>query len=233
MLLPLAFAFHSNSVLQPLPPQSRRLQLILFDKDVFSSADAIGSAQLDLGDWCRKLFRAATVPGRGGRPGAAAEYFKPKSLEKDTQVASMGDVVEQIFSGKLPEMQADEPTADSTANQGEPHKFWLPFQTVGSNTAAGEVLISVEMVPAKDASGRLENAEGRDEPNRHPKLPPPTGRLAFTLNPFVMGWRLLGPTYCMRVLLAIGAMMCVLMLWSMLPVLLAEGLRDVLHGAFG
>ena len=39
-------------------------------------------------------------------------------------------------------------------------------------------------------------AGGRSEPNNNPFLPPPVGRLKFTLNPFVMGSQLCGPKLC-------------------------------------
>jgi len=55
----------------------------------------------------------------------------------------------------------------------------------------GFVLLSCEVVPGDVARG-LPVGEGRDAPNQAPYLPPPTGRLRFTLNPFTLLTELLG-----------------------------------------
>ena len=40
---------------------------------------------------------------------------------------------------------------------------------------------------------------GRNDPNANPYLPPPTGRMKFSLNPFVMGAELCGPKICAQI----------------------------------
>ena len=43
----------------------------------------------------------------------------------------------------------------------------------------------MEIVPEKMAN-EVEVGKGRDNPNVNPYLPPPIGRISFTLNPFTM-----------------------------------------------
>ena len=40
---------------------------------------------------------------------------------------------------------------------------------------------------------------GRTDPNTNPALPPPSGRLKFSLNPFTMGSELCGPALCAQI----------------------------------
>ena len=49
----------------------------------------------------------------------------------------------------------------------------------------GRILVSFELVPMEKAL-QNPNGMGRDEPNIDPALPPPTGRIEFSLNPFKM-----------------------------------------------
>merc|ERR1712072_1376211 len=49
--------------------------------------------------------------------------------------------------------------------------------------ARGSIAISVEMLPKEDADNRPAGA-GISEPNQNPTLPPRTGRMALSTNPF-------------------------------------------------
>jgi hypothetical protein len=202
------------------------VQLTLFDKNILTAHMNLGSEQLHLGAWCQRIFRANSA----SRAKASAQYFKPHDLPKDTAWNSVADVVESLMNGTLLTSGKDE-------SGNAPYKFWLPLTPPRDSEWAthkewkgnAEVLVSVEMVPADDANNALANGRDRDEPNEHPKLPPPSGRISFTINPFAMGWRLLGPKYCCRVLMGIGVVVLLLLFWSMLPVLLADGLLGILH----
>lgn len=49
----------------------------------------------------------------------------------------------------------------------------------------GKIHLSFELVPWKDVE--LDPVGmGREEPNKNPTLPPPTGRMSFSLNPYTM-----------------------------------------------
>ena len=61
--------------------------------------------------------------------------------------------------------------------------FWLPLYKDGED--AGAVRIQIELLP-QDKADIQPVGEGRSEPNHSPFLPPPTGRLQWSLNPFTM-----------------------------------------------
>ena len=58
----------------------------------------------------------------------------------------------------------------------------------------GRVLISVEVMPQWYADLHPVG-KGRGEPNMNPYLPPPVGRIQFTLNPFKMLNQFTGPKF--------------------------------------
>ena len=61
----------------------------------------------------------------------------------------------------------------------------------------------VAQIVPKEESLREPVGTGRSEPNRHPYLPKPTGRISLSfLRPFHSCYQLLGPTLLKKVLLA-------------------------------
>lgn len=62
----------------------------------------------------------------------------------------------------------------------------------------GKCLMGVQIWPVEKAEAQPVGS-GRNDPNNQPFLPPPAGRLRFSLNPFVMGSELLGPKLCAKV----------------------------------
>ena len=71
---------------------------------------------------------------------------------------------------------------------------WLDFED-GNKKLMGRLCISIEVLPVAMTHGQPAGM-GRSEPNAHPFLPPPTGRLKFTWNPFSLGAQLCGPKLC-------------------------------------
>lgn len=71
-------------------------------------------------------------------------------------------------------------------------KFWVQLEKQGKK--GGRVLCSIEVVPQWYAELNPVG-KGRDEPNMNPYLPPPVGRIKFTLNPFKMLNQLSGPKF--------------------------------------
>lgn len=59
----------------------------------------------------------------------------------------------------------------------------------------GKLCVSIEIF-TKEASEMKPAGQGRRKPNTHPRMPPPTGRLKWSWNPFVMGSQLCGPKLC-------------------------------------
>ena len=76
---------------------------------------------------------------------------------------------------------------------------WLNFESKDHNTGKvtpmGSIAYSVQIWP-KDKAVLFNVGSARNEPNTNPFLPPPTGRLKFSWNPFVMGAALCGPKLC-------------------------------------
>lgn len=63
----------------------------------------------------------------------------------------------------------------------------------------GDLAMSIDIVPWEEAETRKVGF-GRDEPNTNPYLPPPVGRMQFSLNPFIMLKELLGPEVLCKIL---------------------------------
>ena len=71
-------------------------------------------------------------------------------------------------------------------------KFWIQLEKQGRKE--GRVLCSLEIVP-KWYADLHPVGKGREEPNMNPYLPPPVGRIKFTMNPFKMLNQLTGPKF--------------------------------------
>ena len=71
-------------------------------------------------------------------------------------------------------------------------KFWVQLEKNGKK--GGRVLCSLEIVPEWYAAA-YPVGKGRDSPNVEPYLPPPIGRVSFTLNPIKMLNQLTGPKF--------------------------------------
>ena len=83
-----------------------------------------------------------------------------------------------------------------------------------------KLLLSVQLVPA-DEVARLPAGFGRSEPNSNPILPKPTGRLKFGLSPFGLS-ALLGRKLCARLTGLIGSIVCLLLLWYLIPIVMGN-----------
>jgi len=65
----------------------------------------------------------------------------------------------------------------------------------GEREPMGKLCVSVEILGA-DAAKASPAGAARSAPNQNPRVPPPTGRLKWSWNPFVMGAQLCGPKLC-------------------------------------
>jgi hypothetical protein len=72
--------------------------------------------------------------------------------------------------------------------------FWLPVMNRedGKMVKNGQIRVRVDIYPKKVAVANKVGA-AREEPNANPFLPPPVGRLQFSLNPWKMFNQLVGP----------------------------------------
>ena len=93
-------------------------------------------------------------------------------------------------------------------------KFWVQLEKNGKK--GGRVLCSIEVVPQWYAE-QHPVGKGRDEPNMNPYLPPPVGRIKFSLNPFTMLNQLTGPKFRKKCYMICCSAICIVYLIFMIP----------------
>ena len=71
-------------------------------------------------------------------------------------------------------------------------------ETVLQRVPMGKLCVSLEIIPG-NLVDTVPAGFGRTDPNTNPSLPPPTGRMQFSLNPFTMGSELCGPALCAQI----------------------------------
>jgi len=106
--------------------------------------------------------------------------------------------------------------------------FWLPLTAKNEKDVLennGYVRVRVDIVPMEYA---IKNPVGsaREEPNLEPYLPPPIGRMTFSLNPCAMYKQLIGPAarrkICIWMWTCIAVSLCCLIAYYVLPVVLGN-----------
>ena len=169
-----------------LPNSDPKITLQVYDKDIFASDDYISGATLN-------IKNLTTVP----------QYLHmPIKLTRD-YYNGLSESEKKLF-GAIEFM--------SKSEDEEGIKFWVQCykgkkEAAGEGEKGGRVLCSVEIVP-KDLADQEPVGKGREKPNINPFLPPPVGRMEFTLNPFKMVNQLVGPKfrkkcYCLCILILI------------------------------
>ena len=156
-----------------LPSIDPKITLQVYDKDIFASDDYMSGATISLKD--------LTV---------APQYLQmPMKFTRD-------------YYNALDEAQKQKYGAIEFLDKKEDEegiKFWVQCykgkkEAAGEGEKGGRVLCSLEIVP-KELADQEPVGKGRGEPNVNPYLPPPVGRLEFTLNPFKMINQLVGPKF--------------------------------------
>jgi len=162
-------------ILLPLriPVQKPVLTLQVYDKDIFSSDDYMCGATMD-------LKSIVNIPKFLEMPVSLnKEFYDGLTLEEKRP---LGEI----------EFLSKEDDEEQT-------KFWVQCykgkkEAAGQGEKSGRVMCSLEILPKKLAD--LDKVgKGRDDPNVNPYLPPPVGRLEFTLNPFKMMNQCVGPKF--------------------------------------
>ena len=93
-------------------------------------------------------------------------------------------------------------------------KFWIQMEKSGKK--GGRVLCSLEIVPDWYAEYHPVG-KGRESPNVDPYLPPPVGRVTFTMNPIKCLYRYTGPKFRKKFCKILCAILCFLYLVFVLP----------------
>lgn len=105
------------------------------------------------------------------------------------------------------------------------HKLKTPTATKESKKGLPKMKIRVELLPKAVAQEKLAGI-GRSEPNMHPFLPPPEGRITLSLNPIKMCYEMLGPDMFKNALIAFCIGLLISALAYFLPMLLASSLAQ-------
>jgi hypothetical protein len=148
-----------------LPRDKYDLTIQVFDRDIFSKDDFICGGRLNLFEIINDV-NLLDFPLYLNN-----DYYS--SLPKEKRKISNIEFVEK-------------------SEDEEGNKFWVQLEKKGKK--GGRVLCSLEIVPQWYADLHPVG-KGREEPNMSPYLPPPTGRIQFTLNPFKMLNQLTGPKF--------------------------------------
>ena len=163
------------------------LTLQTFDNDILSRDDFICGARLNIGQILNDV-NILDLPLK-----FSSEYYK--NLPEEKRVLSNIE-----FAGS----DEDE----------EGVKFWVQMEKNGKK--GGRVLCSLEVVPQWYADLHPVG-KGRDEPNMNPYLPPPVGRIKFTLNPIKLLNQFTGPKFRNKCYKIVGIICCIIYLAFLIP----------------
>lgn len=112
--------------------------------------------------------------------------------------------------------------------------FWLPLtakndQNVLENN--GYVRVRVDIVPAEYAA-KNPVGSAREDPNIEPYLPPPVGRITFSLNPCAMYKQLVGPAarrkICIWLSCFFACLLACLILYYVVPVVIGNVITNTI-----
>ena len=168
-----------------LGQRPNNLTLECWDKDPMTfSKDFLGSAEVDLD---KHLFRKALRKWDEGETGTIVRY--PVNDHTPPEEGSCGRRC-QLKCCKRP--QGGEPPVP---------RRWMTLHNKEGSDSCGEVQVTIELLP-KSLAALCPAGKGRGEPNAHPTLPEPEGRVKLSaLTPFSVLKGLFG--------LACGTVCCV------------------------
>lgn len=92
--------------------------------------------------------------------------------------------------------------------------------------------IDLRIMPL-DIAKKREVGKGRENPNMEPYLPPPVGRIQFSLNPFKMLAQLVGPEFLRKIYGLLCCMICCTLCIFMLPMVLSNFTSTIMMKIFG
>ncbi|ETV80250.1 hypothetical protein H257_06591 [Aphanomyces astaci] len=176
----------------------------MWDKDIFSASDCIAEGLLDMSAHFKEVCKLKA-------PLQIFKDKKPKKKEKETpKQADNNDTIQSI---KESTGLWDINPSDST---------WIKLERLNRETNVkepmGAICISMELVP-KEKAKVTPLGHGRSDPNNSPFLPPPAGRLKFSMNPFYVFNELLGPKICRRVMCCCCCLLLMLLMYFFGPII--------------
>jgi len=96
----------------------------------------------------------------------------------------------------------------------------------------GKLRIQIDVYPKVDAE-KQKVGEAQSEPNVNPHLPPPEGRLTFSLNPCTMINQLVGPNFRRAGTAIIVMVLCIALCVALAPMLISDLMSAAILGIFG
>ncbi|CAM9569100.1 unnamed protein product [Phaeothamnion confervicola] len=206
----------------PLGPRTRSMKFPqMWDKDIFKWNDCIAEGMIDLGKHFRKAYKKRQAKWIRSRPASLGAPFKTGAgATSGTAAAGTAEADGSnrcdIDDAKEFVQQMKEMLGMGVADPPESH--WMQLERTNRETGTkepmGQCCISISLWPV-DKANLAPVGVGRDAPNNSPYLPPPTGRMKFSLNPFAMGAELFGPKLCAYIVCA-----CIIVLVALAMVFL-------------
>lgn len=175
----------------------QRLTLQLWDKDILTSDYMIGDATFNLDTWFRRSFKKRNKEPNYWDGDHELTHF-------DSEKQGLSTMLSELASSLL--SKSSDGGVLNTDPVVEHSKLWVPLETP-EGQGAGRLLCSVQLIPTKLVE-KIEAGEGRSDPNQNPTLPPPVGRLYFTLNPFSLLFQFLGPKNCRKLQVCFCQIFC-------------------------
>lgn len=163
--------------------------------------------------------------------GGFFSWFRRKPPKEEEEEEEKKPLVEEEVAEPAPVSQDEEDqnalvksikNATGLWDMDPDDSTWLYMDRLDHETGVrepqGKICYSIQLWP-KEKGQVMPVGAGRQEPNNDPYLPPPTGRLQFSWNPFVMGMQLCGPKLCLGFLCCILCIAFALLMIFCQPVL--------------
>lgn len=116
--------------------------------------------------------------------------------------------------------------------------FWLPMNQKNNSGVLennGYVRVRIDITPMAWAD-KNKIGSAREDPNIEPYLPPPIGRLHFSLNPWEMYKQLIGAAMRRKIAIwcciFISSVLCALILYYLVPIIVGNLLSGWIGNGF-
>jgi len=116
--------------------------------------------------------------------------------------------------------------------------FWLPMMSKndkGEMEDNGHVHLRIDITTMEFAE-KTKVGSAREDPNIEPYLPPPIGRLHFSMNPCEMYKQMIGPAMRRKIAIwcciTIGSICCVAILYYLIPIVIGNLVTEWVEKGF-
>jgi len=116
------------------------------------------------------------------------------------------------------------------------NSFYIPIKGKDDKTGKivenGQVRIQIDIYPKSMAEAN-KVGEARQEPNHSPFLPPPVGRISFSLNPFKMFQQMVGPALRRKIYCYCCIALCCMLLVALAPLIIGNLISAAINSVLG